>query len=1597
MYNKKVLSQVDLGKYKKPNPYKNDIIVDPRGQWDYPGQNTRIPGGNITMQGVGYPVWAQPNVGPGMMMMPGQDYNFPGADYVDEYPQMKKGGMLKLPKMPKPSKKGVLGKAYSRSLEATNKLFTENKLFEKPKSKKRKIFDPNANYQDGGELEYVEAELTPEEIQSYRDGGYIVEDISVPQLTQAQGGGSLASGMLREQIKQSKNAPKKPLVVDNPRLGPTKQSNQGSTSTVIPNNKLPQTLNKVRDPEAERKALDRQVRELVQSGAASRSLGTLGSSDKSLYEQTKDALLTDPNFLNKVEKNEYKYQQELEQKAYDDASYLQRGVNFGTALLSNPLTTGANLLEGYRPLMNQAEVLRDPSNPQNVLMRNTGGLDDVFNMFNPGSYVANYNSNVKKGDYSSAALDAADILLAPTGLGRADNATDLTSAFRSLADDGKKLGVKAGSYFPEYKNVYRVEPTTFVKDADDQLSGRWMGELDQMPFYVKNLKDPEGGVRIMRQKMPVKKWQSMSGHNMPFNAKLMSAGTGDYKTLNNAVTAGELSPEAAKRLSVNMPSDSDWEEITFNPKLINLSEGIVPESLADKLRTQRPNRFLSSRDLIEYPAGDLGREGAINHLLNIKGDVEKPILGVPRKYFPFADGGDTDDYIETELTPEEIKFYKDNGYTIEEFSEQEKFGPGGATDLNPQTMTRYLADLKNQENSGKKGFRNNKWYPHSSVEGGADTIAYGHKLTPADAKYYQGITNEQAEALQQQDVLKKQSEAQTFVDKKYGPGAFDRLPQDAQMLLVDYQYNVGLQKFPSFVDATIKGDKARMMKEYERGSSAGKLVKRNKWTKSIIDNLDFTAPPVMVAEVPPVPLANVADATVVVPQVTPTPLPRINPVTGLKYQTGGDVISENGWDYQREGDQYLARKTGTETWIPAQGNALAAIQEKIYKEPIAAEPSATNDPLPVQSEVAELQKKLKAAGYNLGNFGPNKDGVDGQMGNRTKLALDAFNAGVPPSKVKTPDPKQKVRGQVNVYKVNENLREGYLPYLNPNEEVCVKGKGCSANVSIKMSNLLGNITDESLWANDAWFNKSDILNKGGDLIYENQERDYSKMQKVPKDVWSKLQVGDYVQLNRANTKSSDKFAAQSKPGLENEGIEHLGFVVGKDKDGTPLIWHGSETGKAYVQRIDQPLALHDENQISNSDTFTYQVASIVRSPALKNADLSGLQNSAYYTPLDTNKKLVPKKGATSTQVDAIQTLNNSNGAFKNIGYSQDDVNYVGQILIGGIMNNETSAGESNKRVPKEIAATIWKNYLGQGSFEGDEASIGYYQMKPHLNFTNKDGSLNAMGKKLEKLGISIDEIDSDDVNAQTKAGTLLLLNAYDKLKKDKDFNPKTGLYKGKIPASYILAKTWQAGQGWYKRDKYQKYLDNFDVDYSNNALKGAVNSVDFVGSNSPLNKDYYRVNKGIEERNKKIEEAKLAKIRKERAELNKFDPDEYLRSKNQVAESTAVRPIYNQMVPKFDTVNKLDPSKTVVSKTVYTFPGKSGVTYKKDNKGNWYANTGKGTSNKYVPIKDPNGARTKALNSKAIVKAKEGGIVTSLSQNEIDNYLRNGYIIEELD
>lgn len=76
--------------------YREGFVVSQRGQWDYPGMDTLVPTptGDITMQGVPYPVYGQDETGYGQMMYPGADYVFPG-NFVYETPMAQKGKELK--------------------------------------------------------------------------------------------------------------------------------------------------------------------------------------------------------------------------------------------------------------------------------------------------------------------------------------------------------------------------------------------------------------------------------------------------------------------------------------------------------------------------------------------------------------------------------------------------------------------------------------------------------------------------------------------------------------------------------------------------------------------------------------------------------------------------------------------------------------------------------------------------------------------------------------------------------------------------------------------------------------------------------------------------------------------------------------------------------------------------------------------------------------------------------------------------------------------------------------------------------------------------------------------------------------------------------------------------------------------------------------------------------------------------------------------------------------------------------------------------------------------------------------------------------------
>jgi hypothetical protein len=286
-------------------------------------------------------------------------------------------------------------------------------------------------------------------------------------------------------------------------------------------------------------------------------------------------------------------------------------------------------------------------------------LNTTINLFDAGDKVVR---NVNEGNYGTAALEAMRFIPG------------------ARLNTGASKYLKPSNILPQYKNVYRVEPTSFTKDVSDELSGRWFGPAQDMEFYIKNSKDPNAGTRIIKTRIPTKKWESLSGFNLPENAKAMSAGTGNYKTYMDAANAGELSLGAAKRLSKGVQLPSDVEELTNNPRLINLNEGILPELTVDMIRKSKSKKIFPKIETVEYPAGDLGRQGAFMHYLIESNKAEKPIMGMPRKYFPFEKGG----YVANQMTHFQDGGNMDpgnNALELHMFYDKNNFATGGTVEM----------------------------------------------------------------------------------------------------------------------------------------------------------------------------------------------------------------------------------------------------------------------------------------------------------------------------------------------------------------------------------------------------------------------------------------------------------------------------------------------------------------------------------------------------------------------------------------------------------------------------------------------------------------------------------------------------------------------------------------------------------------------------------------------------------------------------------------------------------------------------------------------------------------------------------------------------
>jgi len=140
-----------------------------------------------------------------------------------------------------------------------------------------------------------------------------------------------------------------------------------------------------------------------------------------------------------------------------------------------------------------------------------------------------------------------------------------------------------------------------------------------------------------------------------------------------------------------------------------------------------------------------------------------------------------------------------------------------------QDFINYMAGV---ENGIKSGLKNGKWYPVKSVEGGTNTIAFGHKLQSGEA-YPQGLTNAQAIDMLKRDIGIAADRARQITDYKFGKGAWERLDNTKKEMLTDFAFNGVLGKFPKFLDGVVTGNDAEVKAQYKRYVNGKEMKDRN--------------------------------------------------------------------------------------------------------------------------------------------------------------------------------------------------------------------------------------------------------------------------------------------------------------------------------------------------------------------------------------------------------------------------------------------------------------------------------------------------------------------------------------------------------------------------------------------------------------------------------------------------------------------------------------------------------------------------------------------------------------------------------------------------
>ncbi len=158
-------------------------------------------------------------------------------------------------------------------------------------------------------------------------------------------------------------------------------------------------------------------------------------------------------------------------------------------------------------------------------------------------------------------------------------------------------------------------------------------------------------------------------------------------------------------------------------------------------------------------------------------------------------------------------------------------GVGERSELTDKAAN-VIKKFENSQDNPRGGYNKAKklWFPHRSVEGGSDTIAYGHKLQKGE-DFSRGITEDEAMALLQKDINAKINVAKSRFKN------FASLPLTIRIATMNALYRGDMGPKTMALLASNQFDRAAKEylnhREYKTTSNRG-VKKRMEWNAKVL-------------------------------------------------------------------------------------------------------------------------------------------------------------------------------------------------------------------------------------------------------------------------------------------------------------------------------------------------------------------------------------------------------------------------------------------------------------------------------------------------------------------------------------------------------------------------------------------------------------------------------------------------------------------------------------------------------------------------------------------------------------------------------------------